>query len=352
MMAVRSSRLLQFALYALVTKSCDNNHVHHVGSSLLVSAFAPAGLARTRSGPTFLPSTKSHYWLNGIDCVPVVIPNLPHIGNITILEATASAQDTLVDLALEDEEEMALSTAEISLPTGDPYGAVLWPAASVVAQTLLEELLLSNGKEAKTNVTILELGTGTGLVSLAALKAGCQQVIATDYEQLPLDLLDFAATHLNNETGTTTVTSGATLSSRLTCRILDMCDFENHPLPVVDYVVAADVMYEPKTGRAVAQRVLEALRNNSTVIVGDSPGRAGRPAFLQGLQPRLRTIDNAMVDFTTVPGWTVTGPRNPLICGPGSSSVSEESPQELAVAVLKLEPHACTFVPEPQESTP
>jgi predicted nicotinamide N-methyase len=271
--------------------------------------------------------------VNGIDFVEVVIP-LPFIGDVTILEATASAQDALVDLALENDEDLPSEgiddddNAKLTLPTGDPYGAVLWPAASVVAITLLSEL------SHNTNVTVLELGAGTGLVSLAAIRAGCPRVIAADYEKLPLQLIQYAAQHLNP--CPPVVEDQTSSSPSLECMLLDMCDFDQ-PLPVVDYVVAADVMYEPVTGRAVARRVVEALRNNSTVIVGDSPGRAGRPAFLKELQSEL----GRPVEFTDISGWTVTGPRNPLICDPESPTLTrkkDESPRELMVAVLKLHP--------------
>lgn len=55
------------------------------------------------------------------------------------------------------------------------------------------------------------------------------------------------------------------------------------PLPPADVVVAADVMYLAKTGEAAARRVVEAYERGSRVIVGDSPDRPGRPAFLATL---------------------------------------------------------------------
>ena len=290
---------------------------------------------RVSSVATSSEDTKTHHQVKGIDCVEVTI-TLPSIGNVTILEATAAAQETLVDLALlEDGDDVSpdQSLIEGTLATGDPYGAVLWPAAFVVAQRLLAELERRPGEE----ITMVELGAGTGLVSLAALQAGCQRVVATDYEQIPLDLLQYAAQHLNPSI--TAEENG--IHQRLTCRHLDMLDMENQPLPAhADYVVAADVMYEPKTGRAVAHRVVEALKNNSTIIVGDSPGRAGRPAFLEELNSLLKTES---LDFTDTNGWTVTGDRNELICSPESPTVGKrkgDGPQPLTVAILKLDPQS------------
>ena len=68
--------------------------------------------------------------------------------------------------------------------------------------------------------------------------------------------------------------------------------------------------------------------------MGDSPGRAGRPAFLKTLHEL--GIDES-VDFEETIGKTCSGPRHDLICGKGSTSVSE-TPQELSVALLDLKP--------------
>ena len=96
-------------------------------------------------------------------------------------------------------------------------------------------------------------------------------------------------------------------------------------------VVAADVMYEPQTGAALAHRVVEALDRGSRVIIGDSPGRAGRPHFLETL--RSLGVENAQ--FIDSIGRTCTGSRHELICGDGSTSVSE-TPQDLAVAIMDI----------------
>ena len=103
------------------------------------------------------------------------------------------------------------------------------------------------------------------------------------------------------------------------------------PLPPADLVVAADIMYEPVTGRAMARRAVEALQGGSRVLVGDSPGRAGRPAFLQELNEL-----GVKGEFVAVSGRTCSGDRHGLICGKDSSSVSE-SPKEMQVDVLDLD---------------
>ena len=415
-------------------------------------------LLQERCSPNSEPSSQqqphhqpTYHVVQGVQCVAVSVP-MPALANhndnknndsppiVTILEATATAQDELVNHALLTEQELLLQQQEqqdetdatstdssssgsasplLLLSAGDPYGAVLWPAAAVVAHTLIQQLE-APAKPPKTK-WVLELGAGTGLVSLTALLWNHKQqqqpqapsfssyvnrVVATDYEPLPLALLEHAAHHLNhpptilwNDTGNnskedTNTNSTSSLSSwqdRLECRLLDLCNFTQPlpfphittttPTPTDDddeandeqgFVVAADILYEPRTGRAMAHRIVQALsyayhppkddtndptnttttttttelqlyphnhhistsssstttsttptrikpRRSVTVIVGDSPGRPGRPIFLQTLQSLLH---NDRLDFAPVQGSKVHGPRHELICGPGSESAA------------------------------
>ncbi len=108
------------------------------------------------------------------------------------------------------------------------------------------------------------------------------------------------------------------------------------PLPPADIVCAADILYEKSTGIALAKRCIEALERGSRVVIGCSPGRPGRPAFLEELRrlnPKLKDVD-----FVDVEGTTCSGERNSLICGEGSTSISAE-PEMLLVALMDLMPH-------------
>ena len=265
-------------------------------------------------------SPAKHHVVNDIVCVEIPM-EIPTIGSVVVLEATAEAQEHLVNLALEEEEEdknhPTINSAK--LKAGDPYGAVLWPAAYAVAAHILNNDLY---KSSLSNTTVLELGAGTGLVSLALSLAGAKKVIATDYEAIPLQLLEYAAKNLNPLCN----------HQQLECQNLDMTDYDT-PLPPADLVVMADIMYMPATGVAAAQRAVEALGRGSRVLVGDSPGRPGRVSFLEELQ-RLGVNGAGFVDTV---GYTCSGPRHELICGKQSTSISE-TPQELLVAVMELDP--------------
>ena len=273
---------------------------------------------------------------------------------VTIVEATARSQEVLVDQALENE-----STATRD---SDVYGAVLWPAALVLAERLV--LWLLSQQQPQQRYKILEVGAGTGLVSLAAARlGGAHSVLATDYHELPLQLLQYAAQHLNCEEDHDPDLDDKNNNNNLHTAHLDLCDYIKTPLPrpppetpADDHninnnidddddftlMVAADVLYEPATGVALAHRAVEALQRGMRVWIADSPGRAGRTALLQTLHELLDNDGDAptVLTFRNVTGWTVTGERHELICGPHSRSVATNAttPQALDVAILELDP--------------
>ena len=265
---------------------------------------------------------QQYHIVDGIQCREIHI-EVPTVGQVTVLEATAEAQSDLVDMALvEEDEDDQDGDHQSVLSSGDPYGAVLWPAAWAVSNYILNNSTITS--EELSKLSILELGTGTGLVSIALALGGAKHVIATDYEPFALQLTQYAASTFHE-------------LSNLDTQLLDMCDLKNQPLPNnIDLVVAADIMYESKTGIAMAYRVVEALKKGCRVIVGDSPGRPGRPAFLKTLQEELGGSQNAT--FVDHIGKTCTGPRHDLICSKESTSVSE-TPQDLSVAIMDLHPN-------------
>lgn len=276
---------------------------------VLTEAFLPTCKSPKELTQLLATTDSTHHVVEGMVCREVPL-ELPVVGTATVLEATLQSQEDLVGMALEDDE---VDTQ--LLEAGDPYGAVLWPAAWAVARYILESELSLNEME------ILELGTGTGLVSLALALGGAKRVLATDYEPLALQLTQYSAE-----------TFHPNIHQVLETKLLDMCDYQDK-LPNVNLVVAADIMYEPKTGVAMAHRAVEALKQGSRVIVGDSPGRPGRPAFLKA----LKELGVEGAEFVDTIGRTCTGPRHDLICGKDSTSVSE-TPKELSVAIMDLNP--------------
>lgn len=171
-------------------------------------------------------------------------------------------------------------------------------------------------------------------MSLAASASNRYSSIhATDYETVPLKLLDTAyAYQLNNNPKKDDEDHSTT---PISTSLFDICDI-SEPLPPADIICAADILYEKSTGVALAKRTIEALERGSRIVIGCSPGRPGRPAFLEELRRLNSNIMND-VNFVDVEGTTCTGERNSLICGEGSTCISKE-PQAVIVALLDLTP--------------
>jgi len=223
-------------------------------------------------------------------CVELRIAVSDHL-EVSLFEADLGTQNALVDEAL-DEATKAGSAAE------DPYGAVLWPAAQVVAIALVAAL-----ESTPRPCTVLELGAGTGLCSIAAAACGAN-TIATDYRDEPLELLRSAAQHQAERLGSAVVAT----------RLFDITD-ASESLPESDaplIVCAADLLYMKSTSVALAARCVEALRRPNTVavLVGDL-GRPGRPAFLEALVSQGIREESAR--FEAVEGYGAPTARHELI---------------------------------------
>lgn len=133
-----------------------------------------------------------------------------------------------------------------------PYWAFAWPGGQALARYLLDDPELVRGRR------VLDVGSGSGLVAIAAARAGAASVVATD-----VDALAVAAVSLNAEANDVSVVS----------LLADGLRGEGSG---VDLVLAGDLFYE----RPMAERVLAFLEaahaSGAGVLVGD-PGREYLP---------------------------------------------------------------------------
>src|SRR6476620_2241885 len=102
----------------------------------------------------------------------VAVPHAPEIVLHLATEATP--------LWLKTEEELG----EIGLPP--PFWAFAWAGGQALSRHVLDHAHLVSGKR------VLDLATGSGLVAIAAKKAGAKSVLAAD-----IDLFACAAARLN-----------------------------------------------------------------------------------------------------------------------------------------------------------
>jgi predicted nicotinamide N-methyase len=136
---------------------------------------------------------------------------------------------------------------------------------------------------------VLDLAAGSGLVAIAAAKAGAASVTAVD-----IDPLSLAAVAANASANGVTV---AGLDR-------DVLDTE----PDADVVLAGDVFYSREMATRMMAYLRRAHRGGATVLAGD-PGRAYLPR--SGLRelaaydvPVVATLEDAATKHTTV--WEIT----------------------------------------------
>jgi predicted nicotinamide N-methyase len=144
-----------------------------------------------------------------------------------------------------------------------PFWAFAWAGGQALARFLLDHSGLVSGRG------VLDFGAGSGLVAIAAAKAGAQPVLAAE-----IDLFAAAAIAANAALNDAEVEA-------VTADLVDTAD------PRWSVVTAGDVCYE----RAMADRVVPWLRalagRGALVLIGD-PGRAYLPA--SGLRERARYL--------------------------------------------------------------
>ena len=133
-----------------------------------------------------------------------------------------------------------------------PYWAFAWPGGQAVARYILDRPTDFAGK------TVLDFGAGSGLIAIAAAKAGAAPVVAADIDGLAL-----AAIELNAAANGVFIEPIAN----------DLIGTNGR----WSYVLAGDMCYE----RPLAERLLAWLRElaaaGTSVLIGD-PGRNYFPA--------------------------------------------------------------------------
>jgi predicted nicotinamide N-methyase len=171
------------------------------------------------------------------------------------------------------------------LGVAPPFWAFAWAGGQGLARWLLDNRAEVAGR------TVLDFAAGSGLVGIAAIKAGARRCLCTD-----VDPFCGAAVALNARD------NGVSL------------DFTKHdllqaPPPQVDVICAGDVFYEqPMSGR-VLDWLKQAGDQGTRVLVGDPMRtyfpRTGFELLAEYAVPTTRELEDLAVKRTRV--WTLAG---------------------------------------------
>jgi predicted nicotinamide N-methyase len=172
------------------------------------------------------------------------------------------------------EEELG----EIGLPP--PFWAFAWAGGQALSRYVLDHPVTVAGR------SVLDLATGSGLVAIAARKAGAASVLAAD-----IDRFACAAARLN------------ALANDVAIGISDEDLLDSAP-PAVDVILVGDLFYEKELGSRVHDWLDAASANGTEVLIGD-PGRSYLPRaqlihIVDYNVPVTRELEDAEIKRTAV----------------------------------------------------
>ncbi|WP_438816517.1 class I SAM-dependent methyltransferase [Taklimakanibacter deserti] len=200
--------------------------------------------------------------------------------NTTIL-APPLVPEVLLHLAHEavpiwqkTEEELG----EIGLPP--PFWAFAWAGGQALSRYVLDHPHLVNAK------SVLDLATGSGLVAIAAKKAGARSVLAAD-----IDRFACAAARLNAQANGVAIDIGDE----------DLLQDAPHDF---DVVLVGDLFYEKALAERVHTWLIAAKAGGADILIGD-PGRSYLPksALLHVVDynvPVTRELEDSEIKRTSV----------------------------------------------------
>jgi len=170
---------------------------------------------------------------------------------------------------------------EMGLPP--PSWAFAWAGGQALARYVLDHPHVVAGKR------VVDFATGSGIVAIAAMKAGAAEVLAAD-----IDVFCGAAVALNAAANGVTVT-------------FTDANLLEAPPPAADVFLAGDICYEQPMAGEVMGWLGEARAAGAEVLIGD-PGRtyfprSGLVKVAEYEVPTTRELEDFEVKKTSV--WTL-----------------------------------------------
>ncbi len=199
----------------------------------------------------------------------------PHVPEICLHLAEES-----LPIWQKTEEELG----EMNVPP--PYWAFAWAGGQALARYLLD-----HPDEVKAK-TVLDLGSGSGLTGIAAMRAGARSVLAADIDTMALTALSLNAAR-----------NGVNLEATGE-------DLLDGPPGDHGVVLVGDLFYERELAEKVLAYIRRATANGARVLIGDPQ----RNYFPKGLfeqvaeyqVPVTRELEDALIKRTAV--WAMTPP--------------------------------------------
>jgi predicted nicotinamide N-methyase len=166
-----------------------------------------------------------------------------------------------------------------------PYWAFAWAGGQALARYLLDHPTTVAGRR------VLDLGSGSGLAAIAAMRAGAAAILASD-----VDAVALAAIELNAEANGVAVHTTA-------------CDLLGAAPDGYDVVLAGDLFYERELAARTLAFLSAASALGASVLAGD-PQRNYFPKerFTQAAEyyvPVTRELEDAEIKRTAV--WRLAG---------------------------------------------
>lgn len=179
-----------------------------------------------------------------------------------------------VPLWQKTEEELG----QLGLPP--PFWAFAWAGGQALARYVLDN------PETVKNKRVIDLASGSGLVAIAAMKAGAKTVLAAD-----IDNFATSAMAINAKANNVIITTSST-------------DLLTQPPPKIDTILVGDLFYEKTTAERVVTWLTQAKAQGTHILIGD-PGRSYLPKdklikLAEYNVPVTRDLEDADIKQTAV----------------------------------------------------
>lgn len=193
-------------------------------------------------------------------------------------EISLHVADEAVPLWSKTEEELG----EAGLPP--PFWAFAWAGGQALARYVLDH------REHVAGQTVLDLASGSGLVAIAAMKAGATRVIGYDIDAFARVAIGINATD-----------NGVVVEARSDDLLGDSV------APEAQTILAGDIFYERDTAERAYGFLSGQAARGATVLIGD-PGRSYLPKdklrkLAEYKVPVTRDLEDAEIKNTAV--WTL-----------------------------------------------